>query len=314
MRKPGLTAVGFGLIGIGSALFASPAVAAIDCGTAPTGGTLTQSGDYCQLVFSTPGDYSFTVPTSANELFALVVGGGAGAITDANSSHEGYAGSAGKVHYKDMTDSINSPLSIHVGTGGTSGTDFSAANGGDSSVSSPSTSNYAVSFGAAGTQTTDNTWCQITNWTGGVLAVGEGSRTVGSTSTNGHMCVGGNGLGVNPSLGNVDSEGASAPEIFSDLNYTFGTGGPIKFGGDDIDQPSMKVGDGAGFQVLTAGTTFYQVKPAGGNGAAYLRWRHVATLSNTGSNAGDLSALAISLMTLGAGLTAASRMRRRVSK
>ncbi len=312
MRKPGLTAVGFGLIGIGSSLFASPAMAAIDCGTAPTGGTLTQASDYCQLVFSTAGDYSFTVPASANQLFALVVGGGAGALTDMNSNHEGYAGSAGKVHYKDMSDSIDFPLSIHIGTGGTSGTDAAAASGGDSSVSSPSTSNYAISFGASGSQTSANTWCNINNWNGGVLAVGEGARTVGSTSTNGNLCVGGNGLGVNPSLGNVDSDSASVPTIFADLNYTFGTGGPIKNGSDDIDQPAMKAGDGAGFQVLTAGTTFYQVKPAGGAGAAYLRWRHV--LANTGSNAGDLSALAISLMALGAGITVASRMRRRASK
>lgn len=307
MRKPGLATIGFGLIGIGSTLFATPASAAIDCGTAPTGGTLTQSGDYCQLRFQTGGDYTFTVPTSANQLFALVVGGGAGATI--NSNNEGYAGSAGKVHYKDMTDSIGESLSIHIGAGGTGGSDSANTSGNDSSVSSPSTSNYAVSWGAQGTQTSTSTWCTVTNWVG-AISVGEGARTQSALSSNGNMCVNGQGAGVNPASNDVDSDAAARPAIFNDLNESFGIGGRIVISPSTI--PAINFGDGGSFRVDATSGQFVGNPGNGGGGLAILRWRKV--LANTGSNAGDLSALAISLMTLGAGLTVASRMRRRASK
>ncbi|MEN9993210.1 MAG: hypothetical protein RLY83_780 [Actinomycetota bacterium] len=314
MRKPGLATVGFGLIGIGSSLFAAPAMAAVNCGTAPTGGTLTQSGDYCQLVFSTPGDYTFTVPASANQLFALVVGGGAGATTDANAYHEGYAGSAGKVHYKDMSDSIAYDLSIHIGEGGPSGSDSALTNGSDSSVSSPATSNYAVSWGAPGTQTTTNTACQEQNWTGGIISVGEGARTRDNLVATSNACLNGQGKGVNPSLENVDSDGNSVPAIFSDLNATFGTGGQTWSDGRDTPFAALQPGDGAGFQTYWQQSTFRSIQNRGGNGIAYLRWRHVASLATTGSNSLEVSALAAGLIALGTGLTVASRVRRRASK
>ena len=310
MRKPGLATVGFGLIGIGSSLFAAPASAAIDCGTAPSGGTLTQSGDYCQLRFATGGDFHFTVPSSANQLFALVVGSGAGALTNQNSNSEGYAGSAGKIHYKDMTDSIGQQLDIHIGSGGTSGTDSTAANGGDSSVVSQATANYAISFGAAGTQTSYSNSCSLTTWTAGVLSVGEGARTTNSLTTSGGACVAGEGLGVNPHNGDLDSDGNPVPAIFNDLNQTFGAGGRIKRNNDDVMLPTLNYGDGAGFQA--GNNNFSDIQTTAGGGVAFLRWRKV--LANTGSNAGDLSTLAISLMALGAGITVASRTRRRASK
>jgi hypothetical protein len=313
MRKPGLTAVGFGLIGLGSTLISVPAQAAISCGTAPTGGTLTQSGDYCQLVFATPGDYTFTVPASANQLFALVVGGGAGATTDSNSYHEGYAGSAGKVHYKDMSDSIDYELSIHIGEGGPSGSDSALTNGSDSSVSSPATSNYAVSWGALGTQTSATTLCQEVNWTGGVISVGEGAGTRDNLMGSNNACLNGQGRGVNPSLGDHDSDGTAVPDIFSDLNVTFGTGGQIWSTGLDTPFSALQPGDGAGFQTYWQQSTFRDIQARGGNGVAYLRWRKVDSLGETGSSTTELSTFAAGLIALGAAATAASRLRRRES-
>lgn len=312
MRKPGLATIGFGLVGIGSSLFAAPASAAINCGTAPTGGTLTQSGDYCQLKFATPGDYSFTVPSSANQLFALVVGSGAGALTNVNSSSEGYAGSAGKVHYKDMTDSIAQQLSIHIGSGGTSGSDATAANGGDSSVNSQATANFAVSFGAAGTQTSYSNSCTLPTWSTGILSVGEGARTANSLTNSGGACVAGEGQGVNPHNGDVDSDGNQVPSIFSDLNQTFGTGGRIKRNNDDVMLPTLTYGDGAGFQA--GNNNFSDIQATAGGGVAFLRWRHVGALANTGSDSAGTSALAAGLILAGAGLVAASRKRRSASK
>lgn len=314
MSKSGLTIAGLGLIGIGSSLFAAPASAAINCGTAPAGGSLVQRGDYCQLVFNTPGDYTFTVPASANQLFALVVGGGAGATTDPNSNHEGYAGSAGKVHYKDMSDSIDTDLSIHIGAGGPSGHDSALTNGSDSSVSAPATANYAISWGALGSQTSTTTSCNEQYWTGGIISVGEGARTRDNLTSTSGACLNGQGKGVNPSLGDVDSDGNAVPSIFSDLDVTFGTGGQIW--GTSLDTPfgDIQPGDGAGFQTYWQQSTFQAIQDNGGGGVAYLRWRHVDALGNTGGNSGELSALAASLITLGAGLTVASRMRRRSSK
>ena len=313
MRKTSATFVGLGIFSLGASLIASPASAALNCGTAPTGGTLSQSGDYCQLVFSTPGDYEFTVPASANQLFALVVGSGAGATTDPNPNHEGYAGSAGKVHYKDMSDSIDMPLSIHIGEGGPSGHDSALSNGSDSSVSSPTSSNYAVSYGALGTQTGYNTHCDVPDWTGGLISVGEGARTADNLTATSNACLNGQGKGVNPSLGDVDSAGVTAPEIFSDLNQTFGTGGQIQASVDDSLYPSPQPGDGASLKVFTP-NTFVQIQPNGGSGIAFLRWRHVESLAATGSNSGELSALAAGLMALGAAFTVASRVRRRTAK
>lgn len=314
MRKPSATVVGLGLFGIGASLIASPATAAMDCGVAPTGGTLAQSGDYCQLVFDTPGDYVFTVPASANQLFALVVGAGAGATTDPNSNHEGYSGSAGKVHYKDMSDSINAPLTIHIGEGGLSGNDSSQSYGGDSNVVSPSTSNYAISFGASGTQTGYSSACNVPDWTGGVLSVGEGARTHDNLAATAQACEAGQGEGVNPSLGDVDSEGTAVPAIFEDLDRTFGTGGQLW--GTAIDTPfgELQPGDGAGVQVYVQGTTFDVIQSRAGGGIAYLRWRHVASLANTGSNSAETAGWAAGLMTLGLGLVTVARARRRVQR
>ena len=314
MNKSSLAIAGLGLIGIGSSLFAAPASAAINCGTAPTGGSLVQRGDYCQLVFNTPGDYTFTVPASANQLFALVVGGGAGATTDPNPNHEGYAGSAGKVHYKDMSDAIDSTLSIHIGAGGTSGNDSSQTSGNDSSVSAPATANYAVSFGAAGTQTTPTTACNEQYWVGGVLSLGEGARTRDNLVSTSGACLNGQGKGVNPSLGDVDSDGNAVPSIFSDLNVTFGTGGQMWGTGRDTPFGDIQPGDGAGFQTYWQQSTFMEIQSNGGNGVAYLRWRHVDALAPTGSNGTQLSLFASGLISLGAGLMLASRLRRRVAK
>ena len=308
MRKPGLTTIGFGLVGIGSSLFAAPASAAISCGTAPTGGTLTQSGDYCQLKFATPGDYSFTVPSSASQLFALVVGGGAGGYIQGNG--DGYAGSAGKVHYKDMSDSINTPLSIHIGTGGPGGVDSGANGGTDSSVSAPATSDNAISFGASGSQTTLATQCALPGW-GVFLSLGEGSRTQMSMNAAGDSCINGQGAGVNPHVGNVDSDGHATPTIFRDLNTTYGTGGSIVVAPTAL--PTVLAGDGGSLQATSTPATWNAAAASGGNGLAILRWKS-GGLANTGSDSVGTSALAAGLILAGTGLVVASRKRRTVSK
>ncbi|MFM2385226.1 MAG: hypothetical protein RL166_1100 [Actinomycetota bacterium] len=297
MRKPGLATVGFGLIGIGSSLFAAPASAAIDCGTAPSGGTLTQSGDYCQLTYTTPGSYNFTVPSSAGQLFALVVGSGAGGYTD-YPFH--YAGAAGKVTYKDMSDSVGAPLSIQVGQGGTGGTDSAVATGTDSSVSAPSTSNTAVAFGGVSGGAPSDNYCTMPGWTAH-LYVGPGARTSTSLAASGDSCLNGEGAGVNPSLGHPDSNGLATPSIFANLNQTFGTGGRIVRLPNVLDIPHTS-GDGAGIELDITDDALSGPSRTGGNGVVILRWSEGTGLANTGSNSSDLSSVAASLITLGTAL------------
>lgn len=308
MRKPGLGSVGIGLIGLGSTLFASPAVAAIECGNAPSGGTLSQTGDVCQLSFSTPGDFSFTVPASADELFALVVGGGSGGYINFPFN---YAGSAGKVTYKDMSDSIGNALTIRVGSGGVGGQEQSAANGTDSSVSAPSSANYAVAYAGMAGAAPSSSGCTMTGWDS-QLFTGEGARTTSSLAAQGDSCLNGQGAGVNPSLGDVDSFATSVPSIFSNLNQTFGTGGRIVSVPENL--PELFAGDGGGLRIVAEGNTFEGGPRNGSNGIAVLRWRDLPDLANTGSVSGSLSALAAGLIAAGAGMSLIATARRRTAK
>ncbi|MFM2433678.1 MAG: hypothetical protein RI974_418 [Actinomycetota bacterium] len=310
MRKPNMGVVGFGLISLGSTLFAYPASAAIDCGIAPSGGSLSQSGDYCQLRFNEPGDYTFTVPASANQLYALLVGGGAGATFD-NGNSIGYAGSAGKVHYKDISEHINTQINAHVGNGGTGGTDSSTTMGFDSYLNSMN-GLFTTSWGAQGTQTQSSaTSCVAGTWTQ-FLSVGEGARTSTSLAATNGSCFAAQGKGVNPAQGDVDSAGTAVPAIFSNLNETFGTGGRITNSTASI--PSVTYGDGGGFRVNISDNTFVGQQDNGGDGIIILRWRHVTPLANTGAITSELSTVALGLLALGSVLAISSRMRRRTAK
>ena len=308
MRKPGLAAVGFGLIGIGSSFVASPASAAIDCGTAPTGGTLTQAGDYCQVVFETPGDYSLTVPTSSNQLFALVVGAGSG-VQGAAGDGEGYAGNAGRVVYKDLSSGIGQPIAVHVGYPG-SNTDGSFVDGGDTNAVDAN-NNAAIAFGGVH-GTSPDYFCTIPGFSGGVIANGTGARTTPAT-TGASTCSTRSGEGVRPILGDVDSNGLATPEIFRDLDAYLGFGGVASTSLPFITSP----GSGGWIVVDNSGTDQLTAVSSPGAGIAYLRWRHVdapVELAATGSNSFANSAFAGGLIALGTAVTVLARLRRRASK
>lgn len=310
MRKPGLAAVGLGLIGIGSSLVASPATAAINCGTPTNGGIMTHTGDYCELVFATPGDYTFTVPSSANQLFALVAGGGSGAYNF--NDQFGYSGNGGQVVYSDLTDSINSELAVHVGSGGATNPTGSEINaGGDSSVSS---GNQTTGAFGGGSPYIDHQ-CMIPDFSWS-LFLGNGALTAASVNDETVDCTGKAGLGVNPHNGDVDSDGNATPSIFASLDESFGDGGIIQ--PSTLMPAGLGVGSGAHLVVTTTGPDINTISSNtyqhGGNGTVILRWRNVAALASTGSNTGELSALAASLIALGTGLTVAAKVRRRTAQ
>jgi len=96
-------------------------MAAPDCGAVPAGATLTVlGGSTCQLDFTYPGSFTWTLPAGLQGLQALVVGAGGGAFVSTADDY-GYAGSGGDVRYVDYSAAApGGTAAIVVGTGGES--------------------------------------------------------------------------------------------------------------------------------------------------------------------------------------------------
>lgn len=309
MSKSKIGVVGLGLVGLGSTILASPAQAAMSCGTAPTGGTLVSGVNYCQLTFSTSGSYSVTIPNSASELYAILVGSGSGAGADQNV-HVAYAGSGGRVKYVNLTNQINTEITVNVGAGGTSSTNQSATPGVDTAViwagggNSAWTGNYSSN---------GSDYCSIPSFNSNtqsyIMYLGVDSKLGRRLANANDTCTNGHGLGINPSAGDPDTDGNPVPAIFSNYNAKLGTGGEIA-----ISTAPAAAGFGAGgsLTVSDVDLAFSNVQ-SGQDGAAIFRWKQTE-LSNTGSNSQELSIMAAGLITLGAGLMVGSRVRRRVQK
>ncbi len=311
MRKTGIATFSIGLIGLGTTMIASPATAAIDCGTAPAGGTLTQGGDYCQVAFSTPGDFGFNVPSSATELYSLVAGAGSG--VDIFDGASGYAGNGGQVKFTDLTASLTLPLAIHVGLGGASNPTGSEVNaGGDSSVNSGSQS--GVAFGGV-TNARDHK-CNFTGYMG-QLGVGNGARTAADINDLSVACTGHEGHGVNPHNGDVDSAGSAVPTIFSDLDQNFGEGGIAQL--DTVMPSGLDVGSGANLVVTMASSEISTNTSAhGSDGQVILRWKSAAaatpTLAETGAAGTNMNLFGFASIVTGLGVMSSSLLRKRATK
>jgi hypothetical protein len=181
------------------------------CGDAPAGGTLTNEGSYCQLVFDTAGSHEWTLPAGITGLTALLVGGGGGSGPGYGSSTGGgwgYGGNGGDVVYSDLsTEPASTVLTAVVGDGGAAAAGTSTATaGGSSSISSTS--------GALATAV------------GGIGDSGYGGAYTGTYA--GYY---GNGAGVNGTstseAGLNPKNDVAAPSLFSDLNYEYGRGGIV---------------------------------------------------------------------------------------
>jgi hypothetical protein len=256
-----------------------------DCGTAPSGGTLTFANDTCQLTFSAPGTYSFTTPKSVEGLAALLVGGGGGAAyTTGQNQDAGYAGSGGKVTYVDLSsNTVATPVSVTVGAGGTSS--IGTPDDGQASSITVAATTSTANGGGKGIAINAPTYCTFPGNLMDYTGVGDGAGG-NSTSRNGEPCV--NAPGVNPSLGTADSAGAAASPLFAGLNQEFGAGG--KLIALPASLPAKTVGAGANVAVDASGGVGADpvADVAGANGFAAFVWQiapEVAdtTLANTGS-------------------------------
>jgi hypothetical protein len=305
--KKTASAFGVAILGLGSSFLPSSAQAAelADCGTAPAGGTLTLTGDVCQLTFSTPGTYSFTTPSSALGIAGLLVGGGGGSDNrppaPGVASNIGYAGSGGKVTYVDLTEAVaGDVISMTVGGGGASSTAGSPLDGEASTM----TRGVAVSTAAGGTKGNGSIYCVFEGDNLNYYGVGDGAA--GNTpSRAGEACV--LALGVNPSLGAVDSTGNAASDLFASINQEFGSGG--KLVKTPAALPSRYSGAGANIVVDTAFPS--SIAPvadsAGANGLATIVWQLPApapveptALADTGSDAYAPLLVGAGAMALGA--------------
>lgn len=280
--KKTASALGIAIIGLGSSLLASPAMAhsLADCGTAPTGGTLTLSDNICQLTFTIPGNFSFTTPKAVKSLAALLVGAGGGAdwINNAsNGQNAGYAGSGGKVTYIDLSSSTaGDTVAVVVGAGGESSNLGAAVDGGSSSLTVGANTSTAAG-GGKGIWANAPSYCTLDgafDYTG----VGDGASG-NSTSRAGEPCRA--VLGINPAVGSVDSAGATASPLFAVFNAEFGAGGRLI--GYPNALPTQVAGGGAdvNISVNSTGLPAPAASAGGANGFAGFVWE-LPSEANTG--------------------------------
>ena len=115
-----LAAGSVALMGAGSLLGTTAAGAATvaDCGTFDGAEVTLMDGDICDVVWTTPGTYSFKAPTGVTNLQGIFVGAGAGGLGyNDGSITVGYGGDAGEVAFFD--DIETSPeWTVHIGDGG----------------------------------------------------------------------------------------------------------------------------------------------------------------------------------------------------
>jgi len=314
--KKSLSAASASILGISSLAIPNIAMASIqDCGTAPTGATLTFSNGVCEAQFTTAGSFSFTVPSGASDLAAIAVGAGGGAYVDSRvGGDDGYTGSGGQVRYLNLSQVVaaGNSLAIVVGLGGV--TQESATDGGESSLTAGSTPYVAL----GGVKGTVNNYCSLNGNYSTYLGMGSGAggpAVFGPTPADACNTP---GPGINPSLGSADNYSNSVPSLFTTFNLELGVGGKI------AEAPAPLVqgfGQGGSVQVdLTTNSVSSSLD--GSDGLVVLRWKPTvappATLASTGSDSSFWQPLGLAgfvMLGLGAYLfTTANQLKRRTKK
>ena len=99
-----------------------------------------------QQLYTTPGTYTWTVPSGVTSIAVAAIGGGGGGTQNING---GSGGSGGDLDYANgITVTAGQQISVTVGSGGATGADYGIT-GGDSYVTLPNTS-IPVIFAAGG--------------------------------------------------------------------------------------------------------------------------------------------------------------------
>jgi hypothetical protein len=308
-----LGAISVGLLGVGSIVVPTGASATTpECGTSTSSMTISSASGICQAEFSEAGSSTFTVPSVARDLAAILVGAGGGAYVDADS---GYAGSGGEVNYLDLSQSATpgTVLSLTVGAGGAS----SAAPtfGGDTSVTVASAPTLAEGGGVGAEDGNFPPSCVVDGFFG---QLGQGFGAGGDPVADGHpgyACIS-PGPGVTPSARDLDSATKSVAEIFSNYSIELGKGGYLA---EHTESLVEAPGQGASVQINLLTNIVVTPSPAGSDGLVVFRWYPTErnALPATGqSTIQTLATAAVSLLMVALGLAFLSnsqRMRRRSS-
>jgi len=305
--KKTLSAASASILGISSLAIPNMAMANVQaCGTAPTGATLTYSNGVCQSAFTSSGTFSFTIPSGASQLAAVIVGAGGGAYSWSSNNVDdyGYSGNGGGVRYLDLSQ-VNSGtiVPVSVGEGGLS--QEAPTSGGDSSLTLGQVLHAAIGGpGGSGSVCELNGDSYLDDAINRYLFLGVGNGAGGLAQVNDGSCVS-PGSGVNPANGNLDGDGESVPTIFASYNFELGSGG-------DLDEaPTTFVqgyGQGGSVQVNLATNRFVSATQ-GSDGLVVFRWK--TGLASTGSDSNVLSIVgSASLLMLAAGAVLVGKARR----
>lgn len=287
--------------------FASPASATTTC---PAGSTLVGNG-ICEVVFTTPGETTWTVPANVTSIEALLVGAG-------GASDGYYGGGGGDV--KVVTLQNSGDISLVVGAGGTYADSGSGEGGASSATQGSASEESAGGTGKA-------------NFSGGtsgsgIISQGFGGSGAGAASTdqNGGAgievasltsllftqvsdCVGGGGSSWSES----DTTASCGGGYFTNFVANEGSG-PWTPDTGSINQfaPVLNSGGGASALVVFDVNARYDTLPRNGaDGKVVIRFTVSDQLANTGeSNLPLLLGSAFALAAAGAGVMTIGRRRR----
>lgn len=302
-------AVGVGAIGLTLVSVASPAAAAPDCGPVPAGATLTVlNSTTCQLEFTAAGAYTWTVPTGAAGLSALLLGGGSGS---GNDETIGYAGEGGLVAYRDYSAiDPGEIVDIVVGAGGASFFE----NDGDPGEETTTTIDGSVSIADGGATNNFDSGCEPEG-DNGILASNGDSASTNLTGFLGN-CEDSYAAGLTASSSALDSYGNARPALFDDYAVTLGAGGRILVTANPLlaDAALVGTGNGSDIHYTSATNSLDGANGEGGSGRVVFRYTTTAiapALAATGVEAAPVLTIAALTAGLGAVLLAMSRRRKR---
>lgn len=271
----------FGLATLGLVALAAPAGAAPpftgNCGTSTPAATLV-ANNLCEVRFTSGGTHTFTPPSDATKVAAILVGGGGGSIEAPSAA---FAGGGGGVSYVDSVP-LGAAITVSVGAGGAAGglDDSAAQPGGDTSIPgfASAKGGYAGAYedsnsGKSGSGNASAT-CHDA---GSVLTAGGGAASAASSAVGEGICAM-PGDGYAPSA--VPGADTTLFPSVADEATLLGVGGeaylsvqdsPVRFA------PEVENFYGAGADAMTGSDG----GDHGEDGAAIFRWSAITAPTST---------------------------------
>lgn len=209
-----------------------------------------------QALFTSGGQYTWTVPAGVSEVSAVLIGGGGGGATSTNSSNgvSGGGGGGGALSWRNaISVSGGSSLYITVGSGGNGGTTAGTDNGtdgGDTYIRTGSHTGTIIARAGGGGKGKYNEGVNVTNnggtnysatYGGGGSVSGGGDGGRGGRGQDGHAGGGGGGAGGYSGAGGVGNNG---DETSISMNAPAGGGGGGSQSQNSFTQPVIIGGGG----------------------------------------------------------------------